>query len=103
GEVALRPGSEVEHELVAVAQFHQPGGVGLGAAHERPPGSQRDDTHFVAGQRLGVWEIVVAPATHSGYSRSDVSAIINALALIRRRSRIRALKSAGVSPRRRPR
>jgi len=60
GEVRLRARPEVHDELVTVAEFDQPGGIGLRPAHERPAGAERDDAHFIGGERLGVGEIVIA-------------------------------------------
>ena len=38
--------------------------LGLVASFNRPGGAERDDTHLVSGERLGVREIMVASDAH---------------------------------------
>ena len=64
GEIRLRARAEIHHELVAVAELDQPRTIGLRAADERPAGAERDDAHFVGGERLGVGVIIVAIKSH---------------------------------------
>jgi hypothetical protein len=68
GEICLRAGAEIHHELVAVAKLDEPGAVGLRPAQERPAGTERNHAHLVGGKRLGIGKVVLAPAAHGGCS-----------------------------------
>src|ERR1700757_862984 len=74
GEVRLRARPEIHDELVAIAELDQPRAIGLTAADEWPPGSERDDAHFVGGERFGIGKVVVALARHMVPMSRPVSA-----------------------------
>src|SRR5262245_36070034 len=64
GEIHLRARPKVHDELVAIAEFDQPGAICLGAPHERSAGPDCNDAHLVSREQLGVRKVMVACAIH---------------------------------------